>query len=143
MTHFTRALLFCGLFVFSRPVVPLYSDPLQQGITVSFMVANTRFTTPLMRRGKTKFATVNWYNLCLQIIQSQTCYPLIFYILAFLPDTDNSCRDPAGTWLSCHSDGPQTYTPHMWGSRDQGGGGSTGPNMGIAHSSHGCSVKQS
>ena len=25
---------------------------------------------------KTKFATVKWFNLCLQIIQSQTCYPL-------------------------------------------------------------------
>ena len=25
----------------------------------------------------TKFATIKWYNLCLQIIQSQTCYPLI------------------------------------------------------------------
>ena len=34
-----------------------------------FTVANTRF--------KTEFATVKWYNLCLQIIQSQTCYPLI------------------------------------------------------------------
>ena len=30
----------------------------------------------LTRRGKTKFATVKWYNLCLQITQSQTCYPL-------------------------------------------------------------------
>ena len=37
---------------------------------------NTRFTAPLMRRGKTKLATVKWYNLCLQIIQSQTSYPL-------------------------------------------------------------------
>ena len=42
-----------------------------------FTVANTRFTAPLTRRGKTKFATVKWYNLCQQIIQSQTCYPLI------------------------------------------------------------------
>ena len=42
-----------------------------------FTVANTRFTAPLTRRGKTKFATIKWYNLCLQIIQSQTCYPLI------------------------------------------------------------------
>ena len=25
---------------------------------------------------KTKFATIKWYNLCLQIIQSQMCYPL-------------------------------------------------------------------
>ena len=41
-----------------------------------FTVANTRFTAPLTRRGKTKFATVKWYNLCRQIIQSQTCYPL-------------------------------------------------------------------
>ena len=41
-----------------------------------FRVANTRFTAPLTRRGKTKFATIKWYNLCLQIIQSQTCYPL-------------------------------------------------------------------
>ena len=31
---------------------------------------------PLTRRGKTKFAIIKWYNLCLQIIQSQTCYPL-------------------------------------------------------------------
>ena len=30
----------------------------------------------LTRRGKTKFATIKIYNLCLQIIQSQTCYPL-------------------------------------------------------------------
>ena len=37
-------------------------------------VANTRFTAPLTRRGKTKFATVKWYNLCMQIIQSKTCY---------------------------------------------------------------------
>ena len=43
-----------------------------------FMVANTRFTAPLMRRGKTKFATIKWYNLCLQIIQLQTRYPLIY-----------------------------------------------------------------
>ena len=28
--------------------------------------------------GKTKFATVKWYNLCQQIIQSQMCYPLHF-----------------------------------------------------------------
>ena len=35
-----------------------------------FTVANTRFKT------KTKFATIKWYNLCRQIIQSQTCYPL-------------------------------------------------------------------
>ena len=41
-----------------------------------FTVANTRFTAPLTRRGKTKFATVKLFNLCLQIIQSQTCYPL-------------------------------------------------------------------
>ena len=41
-----------------------------------FTVANTRFTAPLTRRGKTKFATVKSYNLCLQIIQSQMCYPL-------------------------------------------------------------------
>ena len=42
-----------------------------------FTVANTRFTAPLTRRGKTKFATIKWYNLCRQIIQTQTCYPLI------------------------------------------------------------------
>ena len=41
-----------------------------------FTVANTRFTAPLTRRGKTKFATIKWYNLCQQIIQPQTCYPL-------------------------------------------------------------------
>ena len=29
-----------------------------------------RFTAPPTGRGKTKFATVKWYNLCLQIIQS-------------------------------------------------------------------------
>ena len=45
-----------------------------------FTVANTRFTAPLTRRGKTKFATIKWYNLCRQIIQSQTCYPLIFVL---------------------------------------------------------------
>ena len=28
------------------------------------MVANTRFTAPLTRRGKSKFATVKCYNLC-------------------------------------------------------------------------------
>ena len=27
-----------------------------------------------MRRGKTKIAIVKWYNLCLQIIQSQSYY---------------------------------------------------------------------
>ena len=41
-----------------------------------FTVTKTRFT--LMRRGRTKFETINWYNLCLEIIQSQTCYPLIY-----------------------------------------------------------------
>ena len=41
-----------------------------------FTVANTCFTAPLTRRSKTKFATIKRYNLCLQIIQSQTCYPL-------------------------------------------------------------------
>ena len=46
-----------------------------------FTVENTRFTTPLMCRGKTKFATIKWYNLCLQIIQSQMCYPLIITFL--------------------------------------------------------------
>ena len=40
-------------------------------------MAITRFV-PLTRRGKTKFATVKWYNLCRQIIQLQTCYPLIY-----------------------------------------------------------------
>ena len=44
---------------------------------IIFTVAKTRFTAPLTRRGKTKFATIKWYNLCQQIIQSQTCYPLI------------------------------------------------------------------
>ena len=42
-----------------------------------FTVANTQFIALLTRRSKTKFATIKWYNLCLQIIQSQTCYPLI------------------------------------------------------------------
>ena len=41
-----------------------------------FTVANTRFTAPLTRCGKTKFATIIWYKFCLQIIQSQKCYPL-------------------------------------------------------------------
>ena len=45
-----------------------------------FTVANTRFTAPLTRRGKTKFATIKWYNLCLQMIQSRTCYPLSVYL---------------------------------------------------------------
>ena len=49
-----------------------------------FTVANTRFTAPLTRRGKTKFATVKWYNLCRQIIQSQTCYPLIYSSTIFI-----------------------------------------------------------
>ena len=31
----------------------------------------------MTRHGKTEFASVKWYNLCLQIIQLQTCYPLI------------------------------------------------------------------
>ena len=52
-----------------------------------FMVVNTRFTAPLTRGGKTKFATIKWYNLCLQIIQSQTCYPLIIAT----PTTKKSC----------------------------------------------------
>ena len=43
-----------------------------------FTVTKTRFTAPLTRSGKTKFATIKWYNLCRQIIQSQTCYPLIY-----------------------------------------------------------------
>ena len=32
------------------------------------------------RRGKTKFATVKWHNLCLQVIQSKVCYPLIYQL---------------------------------------------------------------
>ena len=46
-----------------------------------FTVTNTWFTTPLTRRGKTEFSTVKWYNLCLQIIQFQTHYPLIFFYI--------------------------------------------------------------
>ena len=30
---------------------------------------------------KLNFSTVKWYNLCLQFIQSQTCYPLIFIVV--------------------------------------------------------------
>ena len=45
-----------------------------------FTVANTRFSASLTRRGKT-FATIKWYNLYLQIIQSQTYYPLIERVL--------------------------------------------------------------
>ena len=45
-------------------------------------VANARFTAPLTGCGKTKFATVKWNNLCLQIIQSQTCYPLISFSIS-------------------------------------------------------------
>ena len=41
-----------------------------------FTVTNIRFTAPLTRPSKTKFATIKWYNICLQVIQSQTCYPL-------------------------------------------------------------------
>ena len=33
----------------------------------------------MVRRGKTKFAIIKWYNLWRQIIQSQMCYPLILY----------------------------------------------------------------
>ena len=55
-----------------------------------FTVANTRFTAPLTRRVKTKFATIKWYNLCQQIIQSQTCYPLPANSINF------SC------WKTCH-----------------------------------------
>ena len=40
-----------------------------------FTVANTRFSVPLTRRGKTKFATVKWYNLCLQIIDTPGLAP--------------------------------------------------------------------
>ena len=49
-----------------------------------FTVANIPFTAPLTRRGKTKFATIKWYNLCRQIIQSQTCYPLNYTKSRFL-----------------------------------------------------------
>ena len=49
-------------------------------ILYHFTVANTRFTAPLIRRGKTKFATVKRHNLCLQVIQSQTCFPLIYQL---------------------------------------------------------------
>ena len=41
-----------------------------------FTVANTCFTSPLRCWGKTKFATVKWYNLLLQIIQSQMRWTL-------------------------------------------------------------------
>ena len=37
----------------------------------------------LTHRGKTKFATVKWYNLCLQIIQSQMCYPLVLKLFLY------------------------------------------------------------
>ena len=37
-----------------------------------------RFTAQLTRCCKAEFVTVKWsYNLCLKIIQAQTCYPLI------------------------------------------------------------------
>ena len=42
-----------------------------------FMVTNTRFNFSLRWRVTVKLnVTIKWYNLCLQIIQSQTCYPL-------------------------------------------------------------------
>ena len=49
-------------------------------------VANTCtcFTDPLTRHGKTKFATVKWYNLFLQIFQSQTCYGLSVIVICDL-----------------------------------------------------------
>ena len=45
-----------------------------------------------LRRGKSDFATVKWYNLCLQIIQSQTCYPLTLWHdhIQWLPLTDQT-----------------------------------------------------
>ena len=68
----------CFLFLYTcyldEDYVPRYA---RNFVLYHFTVANTRFTAPLTRRGKTKFATIKWYDLCLQIILSQTCYPLI------------------------------------------------------------------
>ena len=50
---------------------------------IIFTVANTRF--------KIKFATIKWYNLCLQIIQLQTCYPLIS-IIDWRLSTENAVK---------------------------------------------------
>ena len=41
-----------------------------------FIIANICFTTPFTCCCKTNCGKVEWYNLCLQIIQPQTCYPL-------------------------------------------------------------------
>ena len=38
----------------------------------------------LLLKLQSKFATVKWYNLCLQIIQSQKCYPLILHTITAL-----------------------------------------------------------
>ena len=42
-------------------------------ILQSQLEKSIRFTAPLTRSSKTKFAIVKWRNLCLQIIH---CYPL-------------------------------------------------------------------
>ena len=69
-----------------------------------FTVANTRFTAPLTRRGKTKFATIKWFNLCLQIIQSQTCYPLsgIAVEMRFLLDSKYGAASFIAIVTSCY-----------------------------------------
>ena len=42
---------------------------------------NTRLTAPLTHHGKTKFATVKLYNLCLQIIKTQIVLSPFYFIL--------------------------------------------------------------
>ena len=67
-----------------------------------------RSQIPVLLKTKTKFATIKWYNLCRQIIQSQTCYPLsrnidhyaenyatdVLWIWHFISeDRTKNCRD--------------------------------------------------
>ena len=56
----------------------LYWGVMQIQIGLRSISLHNCLTVPRMRAGKTKFATVKWYNLCLQIIQTQMCYPLVW-----------------------------------------------------------------
>ena len=71
-----------------------------------FTVTNTHFTAQLTHCVKTIFGTVKWYNLCMLIIQSHTCYPLIIYLaLKYLQEKwiIFSSPEPKPRVSYCHS----------------------------------------
>ena len=59
--------------------------PLHLFPVVFFYTSNLQWNLQnLLLKLQSKFATIKWYNLCLQIIQSQTCYPIILHSITAL-----------------------------------------------------------